>query len=109
MTQDKDILDQIADICAERKGADPDSSYVASLYAKGVDGICKKVGEEATEVIIAAKDDDPEQIVYEIADLWFHTIVLLVDAGLDPQAVKAELTRRMGTSGLAEKAARSKS
>lgn len=91
-----------------RLGADPASSYAASLYAKGVDGIAKKIGEEATETVIAAKNPDDAALVYEVADLWFHTLVLLTHRGLNPQAVLDELARRMGTSGHAEKAARSK-
>lgn len=89
-----------------RKRAEPGSSYVATLYAKGVDGIAKKVGEEATEVIIAAKNPSGEALVYEVADLWFHTLVLLAERGITHEAVLAELQRRMGTSGHAEKAAR---
>ncbi len=92
----------------QRIGADPASSYVASLYAKGVDGICKKIGEEATETVIAAKNEDDAALVCETADLWFHTLVLLAHRGLSHQAVLDELARRMGTSGHAEKAARSK-
>jgi phosphoribosyl-ATP pyrophosphohydrolase len=89
-----------------RRAADPASSYVASLYAKGVDGIGKKIGEEATETIIAGKNPDDAALVYEVADLWFHTLVLLTHRGLSHQAVLDELERRMGTSGHAEKAAR---
>ena len=93
-----------------RKGADPSSSYVASLYHKGLDAILKKVGEEATETVMAAKDvshgGDKEKLVYEIADLWFHTMVLLADQGLSTDDVLRELARRFGVSGLEEKAAR---
>ena len=101
-----DVLKQIADILEQRKGMAPDSSYVASLYAKGLDSILKKVGEEATETVIAAKDGDAKQIVYETADLWFHTLVMLAHQGLKPDDVLQELARRFGKSGLQEKAER---
>ena len=99
-------LQQLAAVLEARKGADPESSYVARLYAKGLDAILKKIGEEATETVLAAKDGDRAKVVYEIADLWFHTLVLLAHQGLGPDAVLAELRRRFGLSGLAEKAAR---
>jgi len=83
-----------------------EASYVVSLYAKGLDAILKKIGEEATETVMAAKDGNAEKIIYETADLWFHSMVLLAHQGLHPQQVLAELERRMGTSGLEEKAAR---
>ena len=102
------ILDTLHVQLQSRLGADPTQSYAASLYAKGVDAIAKKIGEEATETVIAAKNDDDAALVYEIADLWFHTLVLLTHRGLSPQAVLDELARRMGQSGHAEKAARSK-
>ena len=86
--------------------ADPGSSYVASLFAKGDDAILKKIGEEATETVMAAKDGQPERITAEVADLWFHCIVLLARHGLGPEDVLAELARREGTSGHAEKSAR---
>jgi len=101
-----DILQQLSEVIESRKAADPDSSYVASLYAKGIDKILKKVGEEAAETIIAAKDGDPEQVIYETADLWFHTLVMLSHLGLDHRSVLEELERRFGLSGLAEKASR---
>ena len=101
------ILDTLLAQLQSRIGADPASSYTASLYAKGVDGIAKKIGEEATETVIAAKNDDDAALVYETADLWFHTLVLLAHRGLSHQAVLDELTRRRGQSGHAEKAARS--
>jgi phosphoribosyl-ATP pyrophosphohydrolase len=101
-----DILDRLAETLEARKGADPQSSYVAKLYAKGTDSILKKVGEEAAETIIAAKGGDREQIIYETADLWFHTLVMLANAGLHPDDVLDELARREGLSGIAEKAAR---
>ncbi|WP_126457017.1 phosphoribosyl-ATP diphosphatase [Sulfuriflexus mobilis] len=103
-----DILEQIAETLEERKQAKADSSYVASLYAKGLDTILKKVGEEATETVIAAKSGDKAQIVYETADLWFHTLVMLANEGLGPKDVLAELQRRFGVSGHEEKASRSK-
>jgi len=101
-----DTLQQLAAVLEARKAADPESSYVARLYAKGLDAILKKIGEEATETVLAAKDGDPAKVVYETADLWFHTLVLLAHQGLGPDAVLAELRRRFGLSGLAEKAAR---
>lgn len=100
------ILRQLAQVLEQRKQADPDSSYVASLYHKGLDTILKKIGEEATETVIAAKGGDADQLVYETADLWFHTLVLLVHQGVDPDRVMQELERRFGLSGLEEKAAR---
>ena len=103
-----DILQQLAGVLEERKGADPDSSYVANLYDKGLDAILKKVGEEATETVMAAKDGNKEQIVYETADLWFHTLVMLAQQDLSPDDVLAELGRRFGLSGLEEKANRDK-
>ena len=101
-----DVLQQLAQVLEERKGASADSSYVAGLYAKGLDAILKKIGEEATETVMAAKDGNAEQIVYETADLWFHTLVLLAQQGLGPQQVLDELQRRFGLSGLEEKANR---
>jgi phosphoribosyl-ATP pyrophosphohydrolase len=101
-----DVLTRLAEVLEARKGADPDSSYVAKLYDKGLDAILKKVGEEATETVMAAKDGVPEQLVHEIADLWFHTLVLLAQQGLGPAQVLAELDRRFGLSGLEEKAQR---
>ena len=101
-----DTLRELAAILEARKQADPDRSYVARLYAKGLDAILKKVGEEAAETLLAAKNDDPEHLVRETADLWFHTLVMLAHQGLGPDAVLNELRRRLGTSGLTEKAAR---
>lgn len=101
-----DILTALTDILEQRKSESPDSSYVAGLYHKGLDKILKKVGEEAAETIIAAKDGDREQIVYETADLWFHTLVMLHQQGLTAQDVLQELQRRFGLSGLEEKASR---
>ncbi|AAZ97659.1 phosphoribosyl-ATP pyrophosphohydrolase [Thiobacillus denitrificans ATCC 25259] len=101
-----DILDRLAEILEARKQASPDASYVARLYAKGTDAILKKIGEEATETVMAAKDDQAEKIIYEVADLWFHTLVLLAHKGLKPADVLEELARREGLSGLTEKANR---
>lgn len=101
-----DVLTRLAEVLEERKGADPASSYVAKLYSKGLDAILKKIGEEATETVMAAKDGDPAKIVYETADLWFHSLVMLSHCGLGPQAVLEELDRRFGLSGLEEKASR---
>jgi phosphoribosyl-ATP pyrophosphohydrolase len=101
-----DLLQQLAQTLEQRKTADPQQSYVASLYSKGLDAILKKVGEEATETVIAAKNGEPEQLIYETADLWFHTLVLLAHQGQGPQAVLKELERRFGLSGLEEKAQR---
>jgi phosphoribosyl-ATP pyrophosphohydrolase len=101
-----DILDRLAATIARRRGADPSSSYVAGLLAKGDDAILKKIGEEATETVMAAKDGDRLRIVAEVADLWFHCLVLLERHGLGPDDVRAELVRREGTSGIVEKAGR---
>jgi phosphoribosyl-ATP pyrophosphohydrolase len=101
-----DTLARLAEVLEQRKSADPDSSYVAKLYGKGLDAILKKIGEEATETVMAAKDGDPEKVVYETADLWFHSMVLLAQQGLGPGDVLAELDRRFGLSGLDEKAQR---
>lgn len=102
-----DILQQLSEVLEQRKGAAPDSSYVAGLYAKGLDAILKKLGEEATETVIAAKNGDARQIVYETADLWFHTLVMLAQQGLSAQSVLDELQRRFGLSGIEEKNRRS--
>ena len=104
-----DILQRLMAVLASRKGADPDSSYVANLYDKGLDAILKKIGEESTETIIAAKSGDKQQIVYEIADLWFHCLVMLAQQNLDARLVLDELERRFGVSGVDEKAAREQS
>ena len=101
-----DVLNRLAEVLEERKSADADSSYVASLYAKGLDAILKKIGEEATETVMAAKDGAKDKIVYETADLWFHSMVLLAQQGLSPRDVLEELDRRFGLSGHDEKAAR---
>jgi len=101
-----DILKKLAETLEARKGADPQSSYVAGLYAKGLDAILKKVGEEATETVLAAKSGERAKIIHETADLWFHTLVLLSYHGLGPDDILAELRRREGISGVDEKAAR---
>ncbi len=101
-----DILAQLMQVLEERKQAEPGSSYVASLYAKGLDNILKKIGEESAETIIAAKGGNDEQIIYEMADLWFHCLVLLAHSGLSADQVLQELERRFGLSGLEEKASR---
>lgn len=102
------ILSELARVIEARRQASPETSYVASLHARGLDVILKKVGEEAAETLIAGKGGDREQLVHEVADLWFHTLVLLAHYEVGPEAVSAELARRFGVSGLAEKAARHK-
>ena len=106
MAEPDDILARLAATIAARRNGDPAASYVASLFAKGDDAILKKIGEEATETVMAAKDGDPARITSEVADLWFHCLVLLARHGLSPADVLAELARREGTSGHAEKGAR---
>ncbi|MCK5830304.1 MAG: phosphoribosyl-ATP diphosphatase [Methylococcales bacterium] len=101
-----DILQQLAEVLEQRKHEPADKSYVSSLYAKGLDHILKKIGEEATETVIAAKDGNKDQIIYETADLWFHSMVMLADQNLGPDDVLKELQRRFGLSGLEEKAQR---
>jgi phosphoribosyl-ATP pyrophosphohydrolase len=101
-----DTLARLADVIDSRHGGDPDKSYVARLFHKGTDAILKKVGEEATEVVMAAKDGVPERLVGEVADLWFHSLVALSHFGLRPEQVLAELRRREGLSGLEEFALR---
>lgn len=103
-----DVLNRLAELLQQRKSADPSTSYVAKLYAKGLDSILKKVGEEAAETIIAAKDGQRDAIVYETADLWFHTLVMLAHQGIQPQEILDELARREGLSGIEEKNARPK-
>jgi phosphoribosyl-ATP pyrophosphohydrolase len=105
------VLDELTQILAQRKAGDPEASYVASLHAKGLNKILEKVGEEATEVILAAKDaqdnaSGKEQVVKETADLWFHTMVMLSELNLTPQQVLDELAKRLGISGHDEKASR---
>ena len=104
-----DILLRLMDVLASRKDANPESSYVAGLYHKGLDSILKKIGEESAETIIAAKSGDKQQIVYETADLWFHCMVMLAQQNLDVQLVLEELERRFGVSGIDEKATREQS
>ncbi|USX26879.1 phosphoribosyl-ATP diphosphatase [Oxalobacteraceae bacterium OTU3CINTB1] len=107
-------LDRLAELIESRKpanGGDPAASYVAKLFAKGDDAILKKIGEEATETVMAAKDarhagGNGDKVLYEVADLWFHTLVLLAQFDLKPQQVLDELARREGVSGIAEKAGR---
>jgi phosphoribosyl-ATP pyrophosphohydrolase len=101
-----DTLSRLAAVIDERRGGDPASSYVARLMAKGPDAVLKKIGEEATEVVMACKDGDGDRIVAEVADLWFHTMIALAQHGLVPNDVIAELERREGLSGLEEFAAR---
>ena len=103
-----DVLSELAQTLESRKNASPDSSYVASLYDKGLDEILKKIGEEATEVVIAAKSGEKTAIIHETADLWFHTLVMLAQQGLSPDDILSELGRRFGMSGLEEKASRKK-
>lgn len=101
-----DILTRLADTIDTRKGADPATSYTAKLMHKGLDAILKKVGEEAVETVMAAKDGDKLHVVREVADLWFHTLILLAQQGLSPNDVLAELARREGISGIDEKNSR---
>ncbi|MDK2779463.1 MAG: phosphoribosyl-ATP diphosphatase [Pseudomonadota bacterium] len=105
-----DVLSALGDILEERKKASPDASYVSSLYHKGLNKILEKIGEEATETIIAAKDaevsGDNNDVIYETADLWFHSLVALAKLGERPEAVINELARRFDMSGLEEKASR---
>jgi phosphoribosyl-ATP pyrophosphohydrolase/phosphoribosyl-AMP cyclohydrolase len=106
--RESDFLEKLAAVVESRKGADPGTSYVARLLASGEDAILKKVGEEATETVMAGKDGDRRRIVAETADLWFHTIVMLAHYGLKPSDVLAELRRREGISGIDEKESRKK-
>lgn len=108
LTGMSDIIEKLTEVLEARKTAKADSSYVAGLYAKGTDAILKKIGEEATETVMAVKDGDKKKIVYETADLWFHTMVMLVNQGIHPNQVLDELARRFGVSGLDEKASRKK-
>lgn len=107
-----DVINQLSEVLQLRKDSDPASSYVASLYHQGINHILAKVGEEATETIIAAKDaassGDNTNLVQETADLWFHTMVMLSHLNATPESVLQELERRFGVSGLTEKSARSK-
>lgn len=101
-----DTLGRLAQVIESRKSADPEKSYVARLLHKGPDAFLKKIGEEATELVMASKDQDSQKIIAETADLWFHCLVALSHYGLKPEQVLAELERREGLSGLDEKAAR---
>lgn len=101
-----DILQRLAEVLEQRKHADVKNSYVSSLYAKGLDTILKKLGEEATETVIAAKNGESQQLIYEMADLWFHSLVLLTHQNIHHELVLQELDRRFGLSGLTEKAQR---
>lgn len=101
-----ETLRRLASVIDERRQGDPQFSYVARMFAKGRDALLKKVGEEATEVVMAAKDGDPQRVVSEVADLWFHTLLVLREQGVSPEQVLAELRRREGQSGLEEFAAR---
>ncbi len=107
-----DVLHQLGQVLEARKQADADSSYVASLYAKGLNKILEKVGEESVEAIIAAKDaklsGDNSDVIYETADLWFHSLIMLSELGESPDVVLNELARRFGLSGIEEKASRTK-
>ncbi|MDD3432459.1 MAG: phosphoribosyl-ATP diphosphatase [Tepidiphilus sp.] len=103
---DLEVLRRVSQTLAERKAADPDQSYVSSLYQKGTEAILKKVAEEAAEVIMAAKDGDRLHLVWEVTDLWFHTMVLLAHFGLSVEDIAAEFRRREGVSGIDEKRAR---
>lgn len=103
---DMEVLHRLQETLLERKGAAPDSSYVASLYAKGTDTICKKVIEEAAETIMAAKDGDRLHLVRETCDLWFHSMVLLAHLGIGIDDVIVEFRRREGISGIDEKRSR---
>jgi phosphoribosyl-ATP pyrophosphohydrolase len=106
LVMDGNIMLRLARTIATRRSADPATSYVATLFAKGDEAMVKKIGEEATEAVMAAMDGDKIRLTAEIADLWFHCLVVLVKNGLGPEDVFAELARREGISGLREKAAR---
>ena len=101
-----EILTKLEQILEIRKSAKPDTSYVSSLYAKGLDEILKKIAEESAEVIMAAKDGEKQKIIYEVADLWFHTLVLLRHKDIEVSKIQDELSQRFGLSGLSEKANR---
>ena len=106
MTSSNDSLARLAEVIEQRRAGDPDKSYIARLFGKGHDAILKKIGEEATEVVMACKDGDRVKITGEVADLWFHTMLALSAFGLNPADVLAELERREGQSGLEEFARR---
>ena len=106
MSNGNQTLERLAQVIAQRRQGDPDTSYVARLFAKGTDAILKKIGEEATETVMACKDGEADKIVHEVADLWFHSLLALAAFGLSPADVLKELERREGQSGLEEFAAR---
>lgn len=106
MTDAATILNELAKVLEARKAESPETSYVAALYAKGQDKILEKIGEEATETILASKSGDKDKIVHETADLWFHSMVMLAHHGLSPEDILNELARRFGVSGHDEKASR---
>jgi phosphoribosyl-ATP pyrophosphohydrolase len=106
MESSNDTLARLAEVIESRRLGDPQKSYVARLFSKGGDAILKKIGEEATEVVMAGKDAERQKIVYEVADLWFHSMLLLAQFGLKPSDVLKELERREGQSGLEEFAVR---
>ena len=103
-----DVLRRLAEALEQRKHAEPGKSYTASLYAKGINATLQKIGEEATEVIIAANSGEKTAIIHETADLWFHTLIMLAQLGLGPEDILTELERRFGMSGLEEKSSRNK-
>lgn len=109
MNGSDNVLERLYATLQSRKGAEPSSSYVAGLFSKGPDAVLKKIGEEATEVVLAAKGGDKVALVHELADLWFHSLVLMAAKDIAPAEIMAELARRQGRSGLDEKASRSKS
>ncbi len=110
-TRQTDVIAALTEVLKSRRGADPDASYVASLYQHGLNRILEKVGEEATEVVLAAKDATPgardDALIAEVADLWFHSLVMLVHLEQEPAWVLEALAARFGTSGHEEKARRS--
>ncbi len=108
MAEPRDVLSELGEILAARKSSDPADSYVASLYHKGVEAIAAKIEEEAGEVIEAARHEGDDALVHEVADLWFHSLVMLAHRNLTPAQVLEELARRFGVSGHEEKASRNK-
>ncbi|MBF0187447.1 MAG: phosphoribosyl-ATP diphosphatase [Magnetococcales bacterium] len=108
MDDQEAFLEQLYGVIVARFSEETESSYVARLHDKGIDAILKKVGEEATETILAAKGGDDQAVIHETADLWFHTLVMLAQRGITPEAVVNELRRRFGVSGVVEKASRRK-
>jgi len=101
-----DVLRKLEEVLEQRKSANADESYVSSLYTKGLDEILKKIGEESAEVIMASKDGNQDKIIHEVADLWFHTLVLLRHKDIEIDKIQQELSKRFGLSGLEEKANR---